>query len=203
MKTTTAIAATVATLLGAAFACFASGPMADPPETARAPSARLPPPGSAWVVFGADTVVAEVASTAESRERGLQGRTEVPDGTGMLFVFPRAEEISFWMKDTPVALDVAFFDDENRIVGIRGMDAFDEGTTDSPGPTALALEVRRGWFAERGIGEGRVASVVFGPGPGVRRRTREGNRRPWDRVGQARKPEASASTRASASFAAL
>ena len=47
--------------------------------------------GKAWVVFGTDTVLAEVASLPEQRERGLMNRDSVPDGTGMLFVFPNHE----------------------------------------------------------------------------------------------------------------
>ena len=128
----------------------------------------LPAPGKAWVTFGADTVVAEVASTPEQREKGLMDRSAVPDGTGMLFVFNQSEERSFWMKDTHVALDIAFFDDTNTIAGIKQMEALDETLTDSDIATALVLEVRRGWFAEHGIGEGATAEVVFGPGLTVR-----------------------------------
>lgn len=128
----------------------------------------LPAPGKAWVIFGADTVVAEVASTPEQREKGLMDRSAVPEGTGMLFVFNQSEERSFWMKDTHVALDIAFFDDTNTIAGIKQMEALDETLTDSDIATALVLEVRRGWFAEHGIGEGTTAEVVFGPGLTVR-----------------------------------
>ena len=128
----------------------------------------LPAPGRAWVIFGADTVVAEVASEPAEREQGLMNRAAVPDGTGMLFVFPESEYRSFWMKDTRVPLDIAFFDDGYRIAGIKQMEPMDESLTDSDAPTALVLEVRRGWFAERGIGPGDEAIVVFGPGLVVR-----------------------------------
>lgn len=120
------------------------------------------------MVFGADTVVAEVASEPAEREQGLMNRAAVPDGTGMLFVFPESEYRSFWMKDTRVPLDIAFFDDGYRIAGIKQMEPMDESLTDSDAPTALVLEVRRGWFAERGIGPGDEATVVFGPGLVVR-----------------------------------
>ena len=129
---------------------------------------HLPPPGTAWVVFGTDTVLAEVASLPDQRERGLMDRDAVPDGTGMLFVFPESEERSFWMRDTHVSLDIAFFDAERRIAGIEQMEALDETLTDSNIATALVLEVRRGWFAERGIEVGATAEVIFGPGLTVR-----------------------------------
>ena len=127
-----------------------------------------PAPGTAWVIFGTDTVVAEVAGIPEQREKGLMDRDAVPDGTGMLFVFPRMEERSFWMRNTYVPLDIAFFDDSNQLAGIKQMAALDESLTDSDIATALVLEVRQGWFAEHGIAVGAAAQVVFGPGLTVR-----------------------------------
>ena len=111
---------------------------------------------------------AEVASTPERRANGLMGRETVPDGTGMLFVFPDSDERLLWMKDTPVHLDVVFFDDEYRVAGIKQLAALDESLTDSEVATALVLEVRQGWFAEHGVRAGSVAHIVFGPGLDVR-----------------------------------
>ena len=88
---------------------------------ARAQVVPRPAPGTAWVIFGTDTVVAEVAGIPEQREKGLMDRDAVPDGTGMLFVFPRMEERSFWMRNTYVPLDIAFFDDSNQLAGIKQM----------------------------------------------------------------------------------
>ena len=130
--------------------------------------AQLPNPGMAWVIFDGDTVFAEVASVPEQRERGLMGRVEVPDGTGMLFVFPRSTERYLWMKDTHVPLSVAFFDDSRRIGAIKHMEPLDETLVDSEIATSLLLEVRQGWFAEHGIEVGATAEVVFGPGLTVR-----------------------------------
>ena len=129
---------------------------------------QLPNPGMAWVIFGTDTVTAEVAGVPEQREKGLMDRDAVPDGTGMLFVFPRTEERSFWMRNTYVPLDIAFLDDSNRIAGIKQMEALDETLTDSDIATKLVLEVRHGWFADNGIEVGATAEVVFGPGLTVR-----------------------------------
>lgn len=95
-------------------------------------------------------------------------RDRVPDGTGMLFVFPSTEHRSFWMRDTRVALDIAFFDDRYRVAAVKHMEPMDETLTDSDQPTALVLEVRQGWFAEHGVATGAQAEVVFGPGLVVR-----------------------------------
>lgn len=128
-------------------------------ERRRAPA---PPPGHAWVIFGADTVVAEVAATAEERADGLMYRDEVPDGTGMLFVFDDSQPRSFWMANTYVALDVAYMDPSYRIVDIIAMEPLVTDSYPSDAPAMFALEVRQGWFEEKGIGVGDQAEIVFG-----------------------------------------
>jgi uncharacterized membrane protein (UPF0127 family) len=126
------------------------------------PSAALPPAGSAWVIFGADTVVAEVASTADERAEGLMYREQVPDGTGMLFVFPDNQLRSFWMANTYVALDIAYLDPSFRVVDIVAMEPLVTESYPSRAPAMYGLEVRQGWFAEEDIRVGAQAEVVFG-----------------------------------------
>jgi uncharacterized protein len=130
---------------------------------AAAPEAEAAPPaGSAWVIFGADTVVAEVASTNEEREKGLMYRDAVPDGTGMLFVFPDNQVRSFWMANTYVPLDLAYMDPSFKIVDIVQMAPLVTDTYPSDAPAMYALEVRQGWLAAHGIEVGAQANVVFG-----------------------------------------
>lgn len=147
----------------------------DEPEDVQpepAPEARpaAPDSGSAWVIFGADTVVAEVAATGDARTRGLQGRDSVPAGTGMLFVYPERDVRSFWMVGTTVALDIAFLDAVEgeggegayRVVDIQSMEPETSTLHTSSEPAVMALEVARGWFAEHEVEVGAVASVVWG-----------------------------------------
>lgn len=122
----------------------------------------LPPAGHAWVIFGADTVVAEVAATADERAQGLMYRDEVPDGTGMLFVFQDSQPRSFWMANTYVALDIAYMDPSYRIVDVIAMEPEVTDSYPSDAPAMFALEVRQGWFGEQGIGVGAQANIVFG-----------------------------------------
>ncbi len=121
-----------------------------------------PPAGYAWVIFGADTVVAEVAATAEERSEGLMYRDEVPDGTGMLFVFPDNRVRSFWMANTYVALDIGYMDPSFRVVDIIAMEPLVTESYVSRAPAMYGLEVRQGWFADQGIEVGAQAEVVFG-----------------------------------------
>jgi uncharacterized membrane protein (UPF0127 family) len=121
-----------------------------------------PPAGHAWVIFGADTVLAEVASTADERAEGLMYRDEVPDGTGMLFVFPDNQVRSFWMANTYVPLDLAYMDPSFRVVDIVQMEPLVTDSYASRAPAMYGLEVRQRWFAEQGIAVGAQAEIVFG-----------------------------------------
>ena len=124
-------------------------------------------PDVAVITFGAESVVAEVVDTPAERSVGLQFRDNLPDGIGMLFVFQSEAPRSFWMKDTYIALDIAYLDVNFRIVDIKQMDPQTEELHPSARPAMFALEVRKGWFAEKGITVGAQAQVVFDP-PGVR-----------------------------------
>jgi uncharacterized membrane protein (UPF0127 family) len=145
-------------------ACQAGG-AAPLPFAVLPADAPSPPQEHAWVIFGADTVVAEIAATPPARERGLMFRESVPDGTGMLFVFAEEEVRGFWMDNTYVDLDIAFLDAAYRIVDIQQMEAMDTEVREARVPFMYALEVRRGWLAEKGIALGDEARIEMG-GPG-------------------------------------
>ena len=60
----------------------------------------------------------EIAATPEKREVGLMYRRELPADHGMLFIFPVERVNSFWMKNTPISLDMIFISRDRKIVGI-------------------------------------------------------------------------------------
>jgi uncharacterized membrane protein (UPF0127 family) len=64
------------------------------------------------------TFQVEIADTPAKREMGLQYRRELAGERGMIFVFSREEPHSFWMKNTPISLDMIFVSADQRIVGI-------------------------------------------------------------------------------------
>ncbi|MCL2297173.1 MAG: DUF192 domain-containing protein [Proteobacteria bacterium] len=114
-----------------------------------------PPLPTIQLTIGSHTVTAEVAQTPEQRERGLMHRFTMPGGHGMLFVFTRPQPLSFWMKNTPAPLSIAFIDERGTILNIRDMTPNDDTTLHrSQGNALYALEVRKGWFDEQGIKAG-------------------------------------------------
>ncbi|MCH7563044.1 MAG: DUF192 domain-containing protein [Gemmatimonadetes bacterium] len=116
------------------------------------------------VIIGSDTVRVEIASTPAQREEGLKYREEISDGTGMLFVFQAESVHSFWMMDTYVALDIAFIDAKFRIVDIQQMEPLTTDLHTSARPAMFALEVRKGWFEERGVRVGDGVELIFSGG---------------------------------------
>lgn len=81
---------------------------------------------------------------------------------GMLFVFDSEQPRSFWMKDTPTALDIAYMRTDGTIVKIQTMVPFDTSTYPSVEPARFALEVLAGTFADLGIVEGDRATIPSG-----------------------------------------
>ena len=67
------------------------------------------------LAIGTISIVTEIADTPQERTTGLSGRTELTDGTGMLFVFNKKDYYSFWMKDMKFPIDIIFIDDSTVV----------------------------------------------------------------------------------------
>lgn len=126
------------------------------PSTARPPTAQPPLP-TTKLTIGLHLVTAEVAKDHHSRQMGLMFRNQLAPNHGMVFVFDNRHMQCMWMRNTLIPLSVAFIDDEGLIVNIENMQPRDEKTRHcSRQPVRYALEMTRGWFAERKIGPGEV-----------------------------------------------
>lgn len=125
-------------------------------------------PSTAVSINGHDLVV-ELAATPQSHACGLSKRPALKENQGMLFVYPRSEPRTFWMKDTWIPLSIAFLDDSGVIINIARMSPDQtEERYHSRQPAAYVLEVNQGWFRLHGIKAGdRVAmkpsSIIGGP----------------------------------------
>lgn len=101
------------------------------------------------------TVVAELALSSYDQQRGLMHRKDLPDGHGMLFVFPSEDYRNFWMKNTSIPLSIAYISEKGIINEIYDMKPLDISKTyPSVMPAAYALEVNQGWFKKNNISRG-------------------------------------------------
>lgn len=100
------------------------------------------------------TVKAEIAEKPEDRNHGFMGRKTIPDGTGMLFVFEKDQILSFWMKNTPHPLAIAYIDSKGKIRNIFDMTPYSTASIVSTVSVRYALEVPQGWYKKNGITEG-------------------------------------------------
>jgi uncharacterized membrane protein (UPF0127 family) len=99
-------------------------------------------------------VKAEIARTQAEHARGFMERKNIPAGTGMLFVFTQDQVLSFWMKDTPSPLSIAYIDSSGVIREIHDMAPFSLASVKSAVSVRYALEVPQGWFAAVGVSTG-------------------------------------------------
>ncbi|MDD2883673.1 MAG: DUF192 domain-containing protein [Dechloromonas sp.] len=103
---------------------------------------------------GFHRIEAEVAADDAQRQRGLMNRRSMAAQQGMLFVFPQRNTHCMWMRNTPLPLSVAFIDDAGTILNIEEMQPQTEDNHCARAPARYALEMNRGWFAQRGIKPG-------------------------------------------------
>lgn len=137
-------------------------------EPAPAPADRndLASMTTARMTIGPHEFEVWVADTERMRALGLMHveadqLAPTADGAirGMLFVFPAEQVLSFWMKDTPTALDIAFLRADGTLVLVDTMAPFDTSSHPSMKPARYALEVLEGTFADLGIKPGDQATL--------------------------------------------
>jgi len=152
----------------------ADGTAADPPGDGQVPplhpsvdgypEARVELSGAA----DAEVLHVKLADTPDHRQHGLMEVEELPDGTGMLFVFEEERTGGFWMKNTLVPLDIAYVGPDGDIRSILAMEpcTADPCEVYDPGVSyQSALEVPQGWFARVGIEVGdELTWQATGPG---------------------------------------
>lgn len=106
---------------------------------------------------------AMLAETSLQQARGLMNQTSLRGYDGMLFVFPADTTVSFYMKDTPLPLSIAWFDSGGRFVSSTDMEpCLDKPQCPLYSATAAyryGLEVAKGGLTPLGIGAGSVVSV--------------------------------------------
>src|SRR5881227_1564093 len=112
---------------------------------------------------GVQVFSVEIATTEDEKQTGLMYRKELADGKGMLFDFNPEQEVSMWMKNTYVSLDMIFIRADGRILRIaENTEPMSTKIVSSRGPARAVLEVIAGTAKKYGIQAGdRVAHPLF------------------------------------------
>ena len=71
------------------------------------------------ITIGDKKYKVEIADTPEKQEKGLMGRKSLPENQGMLFIYDEPQDLSYWMKDTFISLDIIFIDDDMEVVSVK------------------------------------------------------------------------------------
>jgi len=87
----------------------------------------------------------EIADNNETRSKGFMWRENIPDGTGMLFVWKKEAYRNFWMKNTPTSLDILFFDGDGKFLNVvEKTKPFSLDNIQSSEPSQYVLELMAG-----------------------------------------------------------
>lgn len=117
------------------------------------------PSAQPLAVTGKDQAVhhftVEIADEPDEQRQGLMGRQDLAADRGMLFIFPKEHPATFWMKNTPLFLDMVFINDSGVVVHIHPMARpFDETLITTPVPARAVLEIKGGEAERRNITPG-------------------------------------------------
>jgi len=105
--------------------------------------------------WGSARFSVEIADDDKSRGQGLMHRKSMAMSTGMLFIYPRPQRATFWMRNTLIALDMIFLDATGRVVGIHeNAIPLDESTIDGGTGVLAVLEINAGLSQAVGISVG-------------------------------------------------
>ena len=112
---------------------------------------------------GVHVFTVELAVSDEERQKGLMFRRSLPESQGMLFDFKTDQDVSMWMRNTYVSLDMIFIRGDGRIQRIaENTQTESDRIISSGGPVRAVLEVVAGTAKKFGIAPGdRVASPIF------------------------------------------
>ncbi len=112
-------------------------------------------------------ITCEIASTPEERSEGLMHREELPMDRGMLFVYDLPINVSFWMKNTVIPLDIIFINEIGVIINVEEADIEPDGPDNeltrynSSAPVKWVVEINQGLSALHGIQSGTHMDIEY------------------------------------------
>lgn len=162
-----AIVAVVAIVGALGFYLYLGAPQSSADQAMRLPVD--PAPLVAQTAGGERSFTIEIADDQSERSAGLMFRESMDDDHGMLFVFSQTKPVGFWMKNTPMPLDLVFIGQDGKVVDILPGEPFSEASIGPNEPVRFVLELKRGTAEKTGIKEGDLVrhpaiSAVSGAG---------------------------------------
>ncbi|MEM8867728.1 MAG: DUF192 domain-containing protein [Verrucomicrobiota bacterium] len=107
------------------------------------------------IALGTKTCFLELALNNSERQKGLMFRQSLDTDHGMLFIFDRSRRQDFWMRNTPLPLDIGYFDASGTLIEVHQLYPYDETAVSSRSQQILiALEMSQGWFSQNKIKPG-------------------------------------------------
>jgi uncharacterized membrane protein (UPF0127 family) len=108
------------------------------------------------IKVGERTVRMQLAVRPYEMQRGLMERRDLGKDDGMIFVYEKPQQMTFWMRNTPTPLDIGFFGPDGALAEVYPLHPFDEKTVASRGmQLQFALETNQGWYAANGVKPGQ------------------------------------------------
>ena len=102
----------------------------------------------------------EIADSEPKREHGLMFRRSLGENQGMIFLFDSEREITMWMKNTFIPLDMVFIGDDWRIVSMaREAEPLSTDIIPSVHPASRVLEIAGGQAEKLGLAAGDTVSL--------------------------------------------
>jgi len=116
---------------------------------------------------GVHSLDVEVAATPEKQALGLMYRTSLPETKGMLFPHKEPRELTMWMRNTYIPLDMVFIRADGTVHRIEAMtEPLSDRIIASQGPVSAVLEIAGGAAARMGLKPGdTVRHPAFGSAP--------------------------------------
>ena len=117
-----------------------------------------PAPLIVETVSGEKHFTIEIADNDAKRSAGLMFRTSMGDTHGMFFVFERTQRVAFWMKNTPMPLDLVFINEKGRVAAIMQGEPFSTAPIAPDAEIRFVLELKAGTSDSMGISVGDTMS---------------------------------------------
>lgn len=132
-------------------------------EASHLPKQAQPKLATLKLWLGPHELNAEVARTERERSAGMMFRTNIAENEAMLFVFPYASRVSFWMKNVPIPLSCAYLDREGVILEVHDLKPHDETPVPSRSrEVQFVVETAEGWFERNQVSAGVLVQTEKG-----------------------------------------